>query len=365
MTLIQKIIPENTNTMNRSFDLEKLVRPNIKNLNPYHSAREDFSEGLLLDANENSLGAPFKDEEQLHRYPDPKQKKLRELIAAWRGVRTENIFTGVGSDEGIDLLYRIFCTTGQDRVLTTPPTYGMYNVSANIHDIKVDEVLLNENFALRPDAILESVTPNTKLLFLCSPNNPTGSTFNEKQMETLIENFGGIVIIDEAYIDFSEQESWAPQVAKYPNLVVLQTLSKSFGLAGIRLGISYAQEEIINYMMKVKAPYNINKLTAKYAIKGLQNWDTVQFRIDAIKKERKRLKDKLHKLKQIQHVYDSEANFLLAKFDDARKVYNQLSEKGIIIRYRGDQPLCNNCLRITVGTPDENEQLISALKELA
>ncbi len=351
--------------MNRSFDLEKLVRPNIKKLVPYHSAREDFGEGLLLDANENSLGAPFSDNQQLHRYPDPKQKNLRELIAEWRGVRPQNVFTGVGSDEGIDLLYRIFCRPGKDRVLTTPPTYGMYKVSANIHDISVDEVLLDEkDFQLRVDKILDAVKPNTKMLFLCSPNNPTGNTFATSAIQKLIQDFRGIVIIDEAYIDFSNQESWADKVVEYPNLVVLQTLSKSFGLAGIRLGITYAQEEIVDYMMKVKAPYNINKLTAQQAIKGLQNWETVQFRMDAIKKERKELKDKLGQLKMVQKVYKSEANFLLAKFTDAKNVYEQLTKQNIIIRYRGEQPLCENCLRITVGTPDENKRLISALKSL-
>ncbi|WP_445665662.1 histidinol-phosphate transaminase [Fodinibius sp. AD559] len=351
--------------MNRSFDLQKIIRPNIKKLVPYHSAREDFGEGLLLDANENSLGTPFPDDQQLHRYPDPKQTKLRDLIAEWRGVRTQNVFTGVGSDEGIDLLYRIFCGPGQDRVLTTPPTYGMYNVSANIHDISVDQVLLDEEgFQLPVDQILETVKPNTKMLFLCSPNNPTGNTFATEDIRTLIKEFQGIVILDEAYIDFSNRESWAPKVVDYPNLVVLQTLSKSFGLAGIRLGITYAQEEIIDYMMKVKAPYNINKLTAEKAIKGLQNWETVQFRVDAIKKERKQLKDKLEQLKMVQHVYESEANFLLTKFTDAQMVYKQLADQDIIIRYRGNQPHCKNCLRITVGTPDENERLISALKKL-
>ncbi|MDZ7657942.1 histidinol-phosphate transaminase [Fodinibius sp.] len=351
--------------MNRSFDLEKLVRPNIKKLVPYHSAREDFGEGLLLDANENSLGAPFSDNQQLHRYPDPKQTELRKLIAEWRGVRPQNIFTGVGSDEGIDLLYRIFCRPGEDRVLTTPPTYGMYNVSANIHDIAVDEVLLDEEgFQLRVDKILDAVKSTTKMLFLCSPNNPTGNTFATSDIQKLVEEFEGIVIIDEAYIDFSNQDSWASKVVEYPNLVVLQTLSKSFGLAGIRLGITYAQEEIIDYMMKVKAPYNINKLTAKKAIEGLQNWKTVQFRADAIKKERKELKDKLEQLKIVQKVFKSEANFLLAKFTNAKNIYKQLTQQHIIIRYRGNEPLCDNCLRITVGTPDENEQLISALKSL-
>jgi histidinol-phosphate aminotransferase len=241
----------------------------------------------------------------------------------------------------------------------------MYNVSANIHNIEVDEVLLDEEgFQLRVHDILSAVTPDTKMLFLCSPNNPTGNTFSTADIRQLIEEFNGIVIIDEAYIDFSNQESWASKVVEYPNLVVLQTLSKSFGLAGIRLGITYAQEEIIDYMMKVKAPYNINKLTAQKAIKGLQNWETVQFRTDAIKKERKQLKDKLQQLEIVQQVYESEANFLLAKFSDAKKIYEQLAKQNIIVRYRGDQPLCENCLRITVGTPDENERLISALKTL-
>lgn len=352
--------------MNRSIDLDKLVRPNIKKLTPYHSARQDFEEGLLLDANENSLGAPFTDKEHLHRYPDPAQRELRQLIAEWRSVRPENVFTGVGSDEGIDLLFRIFCQSGKDRIITVPPTYGMYRVSANIHDIGIDEVLLDEdNFQPRPDKILEAVTPGTKMLFLCSPNNPTGNTFEEEKITKLIEEFPGIVVLDEAYIDFSDQQSWASKVAKYPNLVVLQTMSKSFGLAGIRLGITFAQEEIINYMLKVKAPYNVNKLTARQAIKGLQNWNTVQFNIAAIRKERKNLRQKLVQLDIVQQVYPSEANFLLVKINEAKNVYKKLAERDIIVRYRGNEPLCENCLRITVGTPDENQKLISALKDLS
>lgn len=351
--------------MSTTFDLEQLVRPNIEKLEPYHSARLDFEEGLLLDANENSLGAPFEDDQQLHRYPDPLQKQLRSLIAEWRGVRAENVFTGVGSDEGIDLLYRIFCQPGQDRVLTVPPTYGIYSVSANIHDIEIDEILLEEeSFQPRVDQILDAVTPKTKILFLCSPNNPTGNTFDKERIQKLIERFPGIVVIDEAYIDFSEQKSWAPKVAQHPKLVVMQTMSKSFGLAGIRLGITYAQEDIIQYMMKVKAPYNINKLTAQNAIKGLQNWDTVSFKIDAIKKERSQLADKLNQLDAVQKVYPSEANFLLVKINDAHTLYEQLAERDIIVRYRGNEPHCDSCLRITVGTPDENERLISALQDL-
>jgi len=351
--------------MTNSFDLEQLIRPNIKELQPYHSARLDFEDGLLLDANENSLGAPFEDDQQLHRYPDPLQKKLRSLIAEWRGVQVDNVFTGVGSDEGIDLLYRIFCQPGQDRVLTVPPTYGMYTVSANIHDIGIDQILLEkESFQPRVEQILHAVTEQTKLLFLCSPNNPTGNSFDKDRVQNLIEEFPGIVVIDEAYIDFSDQESWASTVTKYPNLVVLQTMSKSLGLAGIRLGITYANADIIQYMMKVKAPYNINKLTAQKAIEGLRQWDTVSFKVDAIKTERRKLAKKLSQLNAVQKVYRSEANFLLVKIDDARTLYKKLAQRDIIVRYRGDEPHCSNCLRMTVGTPDENERLISALQDL-
>ncbi|GAA5523066.1 histidinol-phosphate transaminase [Aliifodinibius salicampi] len=351
--------------MSNPFDLEKIVRPNIKHLKPYHSARQDFSDGLLLDANENSLGAPYQEAEGLHRYPDPSQSRLRDFIADWRGVRKENVFTGVGSDEGIDLLYRIFCRPGQDRVLTTPPTYGMYTVSADIHNIAVDSVLLTaETFQLNVDEILNTIRDETKLLFLCSPNNPTGNTFKRSSIEQLIKAFPGIVVIDEAYIDFSEEPSWASEVVNYPNLVVLQTLSKSFGLAGIRLGISYASEDIINYMMKVKAPYNINQLTSNYAVQAFENLNTVRFNIDAIKKERSRLRGELERVPTIRKIYPSEANFLLVKIDDALTIYNKLTQQNVIVRYRGNEPHCDSCLRITVGTPDENKRLISALKQL-
>lgn len=351
--------------MASTFHLDHLVRPNIKALQPYHSARAEFSEGLLLDANENSLGSPFPDDDELHRYPDPAQEKLRDLIAQWRGVRHQNVFTGVGSDEGIDLLFRIFCRPGKDRILTTPPTYGMYGVSANIHDIAVDQVLLQEDtFQLQVDKMLDAVMPNTKLLLLCSPNNPTGNSFSEERVTKLVEEFSGIVVLDEAYIDFSTKESWARKVATYPNLVVLQTMSKSFGLAGIRLGMTFANEDIIRYMMKVKAPYNVNKLTARHAIKAFKKLETIQFNIDTIKKERKRLRDKLDGLNAVQQIYPSDANFLLVKIDNAKQLYEQLANDNIIVRYRGNEPLCENCLRITVGTPDENERLISVLKKL-
>lgn len=351
--------------MSNSFDIDKLVRPNIQKLTPYHSAREDFEEGLLLDANENSLGAPFRQAKGLHRYPSPGQQKLRGLIAEWRGVRKENVFVGVGSDEGIDLLYRIFCQPRRDQVIITPPTYGMYEVSANIHDVPVNQVLLDENFQPRVNAILEAAKADTKILFLCSPNNPTGNSFDQEKIKELVSEFPGIVVLDEAYIDFSDQPSWARKVVEYPNLVVLQTMSKSFGLAGIRLGITYASEDVISYMMKVKPPYNINALTSRYAIKAFENLKTIQFKAEAIKKERKKLAKKLSKLSIVRNIYPSDANFLLVKMDDAKDIYDQLVQKNIIVRYRGNEPLCENCLRITVGTPDENEQLISALKKIS
>jgi len=348
-----------------NFNLDQLVRPNIKSLKAYHSARADFSKGILLDANENSLGAPFPDADQLHRYPDPSQEKLRDLIAEWRGVRNENVFVGVGSDEGIDLMFRIFCQPGQDRVITTPPTYGMYGVSASIHDVAVDQVLLDEkNFQPKVEEILNTATEHTKLLFLCSPNNPTGNSFEQERLTRLIEEFPGIVVLDEAYIDFSEQESWAAKIAEFPNLVVLQTMSKSFGLAGIRLGITYASEDIINYMMKVKPPYNINKLTARKAIEAFEKLDTIRFNLNAIRKERKQLREKLKMLDAVEEIMESDANFLLVRIADAQQLYQSLAERGIIVRYRGDEPHCSRCLRITVGTSDENKRLISALKEL-
>ena len=348
------------------FDLENLIRPNIRKLKPYHSARQDFSDGLLLDANENSWGDPFGNSDRLHRYPSPTHPKLRERIARWRGVDVKNVFTGVGSDEGIDLLYRIFCRPGQDRVLITPPTYGMYTVSADIHDIKVDEVLLTEEeFQPRPEQILDAVAEDTKILLLCSPNNPTGNIFERDTVRRLIEGFPGIVVIDEAYIDFSDTKSWAAEVQRYPNLVVLQTLSKSFGLAGIRLGITFAQESIIDYMMKVKAPYNINKLTAQKAAEAFDGLDTISENISAIKEERSRLRKMLQTLPLVQKIYPSEANFLLAKVSNAQEICEQLAAQGIIIRYRGHEPLCENGLRITIGRPEENDQLISALKKLS
>ncbi len=346
------------------FNLEKLVRPNIHKLKPYHSAREDFERGLLLDANENSQGPPAEGLSGLHRYPSPKQSALRNKIGGFRGIESDHVFVGNGSDEAIDLLYRIFCRPGTDRVLTTPPTYGMYRVSADIHDIGVDEVLLDEQFQPEVEAILERAGADTKMLFLCSPNNPTGNLLNRGKVDKLIEKFPGIVVIDEAYTDFSDAESYATGVRDHANLVVLQTMSKSFGLAGIRLGIAFASASIISYLMKVKPPYNINTRTSRAALEAFDHTDAIGRHIQTIKQERQRLRSELALLPAVQHIYESEANFLLVKINDALDIYRKLSDRDIIVRYRGNEPGCDDCLRITVGTRDENNTLIKALKSL-
>lgn len=351
--------------MHKTISVDELVRINIRELEPYRSARDDYEEGTLLDANENSYGSPITHAEGLHRYPSPYQQPLRSKIAELRGLRMENVFVGAGSDEAIDNLLRIFCEPGRDRILVTPPTYGMYRVSAEIHDVYVDQVMLTSYFDLDTEAVLKGVRDHTKMIFLCSPNNPTGNDLSVEAMKTLAESFGGIVVVDEAYIDFSDRESLAGEVLNYPNLVVLQTLSKSFGLAGIRLGAALAVEEIIRYMLKVKAPYNVNSLTSHYALEAFDNLDTVRFHIEKIKEERDRLSKALSMLSFVDNVYPSDANFILFKLDDAHEVYQKLADRGVIVRYRGNEPKCENCLRVTVGTPDENDLFLSTLKEVA
>lgn len=349
---------------NRSFDIESLVRPNIRRLQPYRSARDDFETGLLLDANENSLGAPFRDAEGLNRYPSPQQYELRKRIADFRDVDVDNVFVGVGSDEAIDLLLRIFCEPARDRIIITPPTYGMYKVAAQINDITVDEVLLSEDFQLRPDRILAAVRPETRLLFLCSPNNPTGNHLKLFEIEKLLDRFPGLVVVDEAYIDFSSRKSLAARVREYPNLVVLQTMSKAFGLAGIRLGMAIASPDIIGYMMKVKAPYNLNTLTSKYAREAFDHLGQIRWNIDEIIQERNRLAHELNAFPGIDQVAPSDANFLLFKVDGAYDIYRRLAEEGVIIRYRGHEPHCENGLRVTIGTPEENNRFLEKLTEL-
>jgi histidinol-phosphate aminotransferase len=348
--------------MPNTINIESLVRENIRNLTPYRSARDDFEKGTLLDANENSYGSTVRNTLDLHRYPTPTHNGLRKKIAAFRDVDFENIFLGVGSDEPIDLLMRIFCEPGRDSIIITPPTYGMYRVAANINNVGVKEVLLSEDFQLNPDEILDASDDSTKLLFLCSPNNPTANDLKRTDLLKLVTKFPGIVVIDEAYIDFSRQESMASMIQQYPNLVVLQTLSKAFGLAGIRLGIAISNPEIIGYMLRVKAPYNINKLTAETASGAFDNPELLKHNIEAIRKERAYVAEQLSHSKEVEKVYPSNANFILFKIRHANEVYHKLAEKGIIVRYRGNEPLCEDCLRVTIGLPDENLRFLKTLK---
>ena len=340
--------------MIKKINLDKIVRENIRDLKPYRSARDDFDTGILLDANENSFGSPIESELELNRYPMPYQEKLRSVIADYRKVDTENVFVGVGSDEAIDLLFRIFCSPGKDKVI----------VSANINNVKVDEVLLTPDFQLQTEQILNRVTDFTKLIFVCSPNNPTANDIQRTDILHLLENFNGLVVVDEAYIDFSEQESFAEDVKSYPNLVVLQTLSKAFGLAGIRLGVAIANPEIIKYMMKVKAPYNVNKLTSQAALNAFENLESVKRNIRSINSEKNRLVSELENMPLIDQVFESNANFLLFRVDDALNVYKKLAELGVIIRYRGNEPNCENCLRVTIGTEKENDMFLNSLTEI-
>lgn len=350
--------------MNKKTEIKKLVRPNILDLSPYRSARDDFDSGILLDANENALGAPFEDDLELNRYPMPYQEELRSKIAEFRDISSEQVFVGVGSDEAIDLLYRIFCIPGKDQVLITPPTYGMYKVSANINDVAVDQVLLTPDFQLQVEETLNAITPETKLIFLCSPNNPTANSLNPEDILRVVEGFDGIVVVDEAYIDFSEQQSFSEKVKKYNNLVVLQTMSKSFGLAGIRLGIAIADPEIISLMMKVKAPYNVNKLTSRAAIRGLSFINAMKAKVDQILSEREKMISRLNEIPEVQKVFPTDANFVLFRIENALQVYKEVAAKGVVVRYRGNEPHCENCLRLTIGTPLENERFLETLESV-
>ena len=346
----------------KEFNINNLVRPNVAGLKPYSSARDEYqstgSEMVFLDANEN----PFQTD--VNRYPDPQQRSLKTELAKIKNVSTEHILLGNGSDEVLDLLFRAFCEPGKDNVITLPPTYGMYKVLANINNIENREVLLNSDFEPNVEEILNSVDQNTKLIFLCSPNNPTGNSFSEEKIIYILENFNGLVVIDEAYIDFSNKESWLNKLKEYPNLVITQTLSKAFGMAGIRLGICYASVEIIQILNKIKPPYNVNELTQLRALDRVHNKDVVDSEIADLLKQRTILSEALVEVNFIENIYPSDANFILVKVDDATKRYDQLLEKGIVIRNRTTQPLCENTLRFTVGTGEENKKLIEALKNI-
>lgn len=344
------------------FTIENLVRENIKRMAPYSSARHEFTgaASIYLDANENSFGSPLL--ENYNRYPDPLQLNLKEKISTIKGVPVQNIFLGNGSDEAIDLLFRIFCEPGKDNVLLFPPTYGMYEVCAAMNDIKVNKVLLLENFQLDLAAIEQAIDSNTRLIFICSPNNPTGNSINRNDIEVLLNNFDGLVIIDEAYINYAKQRTFIPELTEYPNLVILQTLSKAWGLAGLRLGMAFAGLPVIHYMNKVKYPYNINTATQQLAIEALGNISSVNNWTRKTVEQREWLRQELLKLPFTQTVYPSDANFILVKMIAATNIYLYLVEKGIIIRDRSTVELCEDGLRITIGTPDENKQLVELLK---
>ncbi|MCK0131183.1 histidinol-phosphate transaminase [Flavobacteriaceae bacterium F08102] len=344
------------------FDLNALVRPNVKGLQPYSSARDEFSASgeamIFLDANEN----PF--ETGLNRYPDPKQRKLKQVLANRHGLKMDQLLLGNGSDEVLDLLFRAFCEPGKDEVIIMPPTYGMYKVLAGINNITCKEVNLSENFELQVDAILAAISPHTKLLFICSPNNPTGNVFSKESIEQLVTKFNGLVVIDEAYIDFVEGQSWLVKLNTYPNLIVTQTLSKAFGLAGIRIGIAYASKEIISILNKIKPPYNVNILSQQKALEVLENPAKIAFEIEQVKKQKEKLMVALKALSFVKAIYPSSTNFILVKVDDANRRYDELLKAGIVIRNRTNQVLCENTLRLTVGTELETNRFIEVLQKM-
>lgn len=338
-------------------DIHRLVRPNIHTLVPYEAARHLMNEAaVFLDANENPFGS------EANRYPDPWQKTLKDKLAEIKEVPAEQIFIGNGSDEIIDLLMRIFCEPGRDSIITTPPTYGMYKVSASINNVEVIEAPLNDDFSLNVKSTLQKVTPGTKVIFLCSPNNPTGNVLNEPDIEIILEGFDGIVVIDEAYIDFSTTSSWLVNLNKYQNLVVMQTLSKAYGLAGLRIGLAFSSDLIISLLNKVKPPYNISSLNQKAALNALKE-GTVSIEVPKIIEERERLARLLNKFKFAEKLYPSEANFLLVKMTNPDSIFDYLKAEGIIVRSRSKVIKCEGCLRITVGTPEENDLLILKLQE--
>lgn len=340
------------------FDLEKIIRPNILSLNPYASARDEFSEneGIFLDANENPYGI-------YNRYPDPYQRSLKSKISDLKGVKVENIFLGNGSDEIIDLCYRIFCEPGKSKVLSFTPTYGMYEVSAAINDVKMIKLPLNSNFQIEQNHLIPHLSdPNLKMIFICSPNNPTGNLMNETRIEFILKRFNGIVIIDEAYIDFSESDSWINKRNLFPNLIITQTFSKAWGMAGVRVGMAFASTQIIAYLNKVKPPYNISTVNQQEVLKRLEKQHEVETILERIFKQKKQLIQELRTIKRIEKVYPSNANFILIKLDGANELYKRLLKKQIIIRNRNS--VIRNCLRITIGTPSENKILINELKKI-
>jgi histidinol-phosphate aminotransferase len=344
-------------------DIESLVRPHLLKLKPYSSARDEYKEreGTFLDANENSLGSATNTD--YSRYPDPYQSELKSKISSVKSVGIENIFVGNGSDEPIDLIYRLFCEPAKDNVILVPPTYGMYEVSANIHNVEVRKVNLTAEFQLDIPKIVTHIDANTKVIWICSPNNPTGNLIHNDDIVKILNKFSGIVVIDEAYIDFADTKSWTKRLEDFPNLIVLQTLSKAWGMAGIRLGLAFASATILILLNKIKSPYNISQLTQEVAIDALTNANKVNSMVIEIKKNRIGLIDDLKKLSIVEKIYPTDSNFILVKFEEANQVFDFLIDQKIIVRNRSTVVLCEDCLRITVGTDSENQRLIGALKE--
>jgi histidinol-phosphate aminotransferase len=345
-------------------DIKDLQRENIKTLKPYSTARDEFKgqASVFLDANENSFGSPLP--ANYNRYPDPLQLDLKDAISKIKGVPIENTFLGNGSDEAIDLLFRAFCNPGKDNVIILPPTYGMYEVSANINDVEVRKVDLLPNFQLDLEKIAEAIDTNTKMIFICSPNNPTGNSIIRTDIETILANFKGLVVIDEAYINYAKQKTFIQELTEYSNLVVLQTFSKAWGLAALRLGMAFSSIPVIDILNKVKPPYNINQATQDLALAALENIQQVNEWIKTTVKEREQLSIDLAKLSFVKKVYPSDSNFILVEVDDALNIYNLLVDNGVIVRDRSKVSLCEGCLRITIGTAEENKQLINILEKI-
>lgn len=347
-----------------SFKLEKLLRPHIATLKAYTSARDEYTgkEGTFLDANENPFGSIT--DQDFNRYPDPYQAELKQKIAEIKEVKPSQIFLGNGSDEAIDLLFRAFCNPGKDNVILLPPTYGMYEVSASINDVEVRKVPLTADFQLRTDKILNEVDKYTKIIFVCSPNNPSGNKVNREEILYLLKKFKGLVVVDEAYSDFSDEPSFTTELKNFKNLLVMQTFSKAWGLASLRLGMAFASKDLIKILNRIKPPYNISGLTQETVLAAMGNYEKVKAMVKDILAEREFLKTKLESLDFVNKIYPSDANFLLVKMPNANLVYDELIDQKVIVRNRSKVILCEDCLRITVGTRAENEHLIEALSKI-
>lgn len=346
-------------------NIEKLARKNILSLKPYTSARSSHLNGILMDANENAYGSVVENNLELNRYPDPGQTKLRNVIGDYLDVQPDKIFCGVGSDEIIDLLVRIFCEPAKDEVILLEPTYGMYKVVCDINNIKTNTLPLTKDFQINLEEFYTFPKDNCKMVFICSPNNPTGNMINKDDIISLAQKFEGIVIVDQAYVDFTDEEELLSEIEEVPNLVLLRTFSKAWGLAGVRFGFSISNKSIVNLLMKVKAPYTINKLTESVILSAISNAKQKDEFVQSIREEKERVFAELRRIEIVKEVYESDANFILFKVDDADKVYNDLAKKNIIIRNRSTQLGLEGCLRVTIGTPEENDKFLTELKNIA